>query len=197
MTLGILGGTFDPPHFGHLLLGECARVQFGLERILFLPAGDPYRKTARAVTPASHRLAMTRIATAANLAFAVDDLEIRRTGPTYTIDTLEALHARGATELVLVLGSDALADLPNWKDHTRLQDLATIAIASKALDAATVATLAREAGLRETPALIEMPPVAISGTVIRARVAAGLPVRYLLPDAVLDYIAEHRLYLPG
>jgi nicotinate-nucleotide adenylyltransferase len=198
--LVILGGTFDPPHIGHLVLGECARVQFDAERVLFMPAGDPWRKTAedaparRTVTPADFRLAMTRHAIARNSSFAVDDREVRREGPTYTVDTLAALHAEGHTNLLLVLGTDALVDLPHWSRPGELVRLARIAVAEKPGAAGAVPALARAAGLGDPPEIVDMPPLAISSTLIRARAAAGKPIRYLVPAAVEAFIHEHGLY---
>ena len=129
MATGFLGGTFDPPHFGHLFLAECARAQFALERVLFIPAGDPYRKK-RAMTPAAQRLEMTRLAVQGNPGFSVDDLEVRREGPTYTVDTLEELGARGEGAVVFIIGSDALADMRNWKDPRRIEELARLVVAT-------------------------------------------------------------------
>jgi nicotinate-nucleotide adenylyltransferase len=183
--LALLGGTFDPPHIGHLVLAECARAQFDATRVVFLPAGDPYRKRARIVSPGEHRLAMTRLAVASNPAFSVDDREMRRSGPTYTVDTLEELHAEGTTNVILILGSDAVADMAHWKRPERIRELATIAVAAK-----PGATLRPE----DAEAVIAMPPLAISSSLIRARVALGEPVRYLAPDAVREYIEQHGLY---
>ncbi|MEX2080497.1 MAG: nicotinate-nucleotide adenylyltransferase [Dehalococcoidia bacterium] len=194
--VGLFGGTFDPPHFGHLLLAETARAQFELERVLFVPAGDPYRKPAAGVAPAAPPQAMVRLAIAANPAFQADDREVRRQGPSYTIDTLQELAREGIHQPFLLLGSDALADMPNWKDHRRIPGLARIAIAPKGHSSAEVDELARRAGLEPPARTVDMPPVEVSSTVIRARLRAGLPVRYLLPDAVLDYIRQSALYLP-
>lgn len=182
--IALLGGTFDPPHLAHLVLAECAREQFDAAKVVFLPAGEPWRKATRAVTAAEHRLAMVRLAVAGNPAFEVDDREVRRPGPTYTVETLEALRAEGLDDLLLILGSDAVADLPNWKQPERIADLARIVVARKgtAADRPT-----------EYP-VVDMPALAISSTEVRARVAAGKPIRYLLPDAVERYIREHNLY---
>jgi nicotinate-nucleotide adenylyltransferase len=195
--LVLLGGTFDPPHLGHLVLAECARVQFGAEVAVFLPAGDPWRKTGsapgppqltnRTVTPATHRLEMTRLATRDNPRFRVDDREVRREGPSYTVETLEELQREGHRSLVLVIGDDALADLPNWEQPVRIRKLATLAVARKA-GASRLAT----GNSRLTT--VDMPLLVVSSTEIRARVAAGRPIRYLVPAAVEAYIAEHHLY---
>ncbi len=202
LRIGLLGGTFDPPHIGHLVLGECARLQFGLAKVIFLPAGDPWRKTgspqSSVLSPqsSSHRLAMIRLAVAGNPHFEVDDREVRRPGPTYTVDTLEELHRElsvlSPQSLVLLVGSDALADMPNWKDPDRIRALATLAVAP---NPATDTPGASALGTRYSVLPVDMPPLAINSTVIRARVAAGKPIRYLVPEAVEAYIREHHLYL--
>lgn len=195
--IGILGGTFDPPHYGHLLLAECAFRQLGLEKVLFIPAGDPYRKSSRSVSAPRHRLAMTRLAIAGNPDFEVDPIEVERDGPTYTIDTLKALFLRGETGLTLILGADALEDLPFWRNHEQLQEMARIVVAPKGRSHAEIVEMGGIAGLRESPPIIDMPALDISGTVIRTRVREGMPVRYLLPDPVLFYLEEHGLYTGG
>ena len=197
--LGVLGGTFDPPHVGHLALAEQAREQLRLDRVLFIPAGDPWRKSQRAVTPAVHRLAMIRLAVAGNPAFAVDDSEVRRKGPTYSVDTLRELRARLATadELYFVIGQDALADLPHWRDPAGIAALALIAVARRPEPVEGPRADA------EPPALpfdasrlvhVEMPLIDVSSTDLRARARAGRSLRYLVPDAVAAYIREKGLY---
>lgn len=199
--LVVFGGTFDPPHVGHLVLAECARWQVGAERVLFVPAGDPYRKTGtatpenaraapptgrRAVTPGPLRAEMVRLAVAGNPAFAVDEREVLRPGPSYTVETLEALRAEGWGELVLVLGSDAAADLPNWREPERVRALARVVVAEKPGTPVP-------AGFER----VEMPPLGVSSTLIRERVRAGKPVRYLLPEAVEAFIVARGLYRDG
>lgn len=194
--LVLVGGTFDPPHIGHLVLGECARLQFGASFAVYLPAGDPWRKSGsapgppplggREVTPIGHRLAMTRLAIKDNTSFRVDDREARRYGPTYTVDTLAELHREGHTNLIFVVGSDALADMANWKEPERIRELARLAVAEKP-----------GAALPELPAdvlRIQMPRLEISSTELRERVAAGKTIRYLVPGPVERYIAEHHLF---
>ncbi len=193
--LVLFGGTFDPPHIGHLLAAECARWQFGARQVLFLPAGQPYRKADRRVSPAADRLAMTRLAVLHNNAFAVDEREVRRPGPTYTLETLMQFRAEGEDEIVLVLGADALADMPNWNSPRDIGALARVVVVLKGQDASALPRLARAASLGYVPEAIDMPALDVSSTEIRSRVAAGRPVRYLVPPAVADYISEHRLYL--
>ena len=195
--LAVFGGTFDPPHIGHLVLAECVAHQFACERVLVIPAGDPYRKTAtdtpenrragagpgRKVSPGADRLAMTRLAIQGNPRFAADGREVERPGPSYTVDTLRELHAEGHADIVLVLGSDAVADLPNWREPGEIRRLARIVVAEKEPAAGT-------AGFER----VDMPLLRISSTEIRARVAAGRPIRYLVPGAVREYIEAHGLY---
>src|SRR5690606_12979425 len=133
-SLAILGGTFDPPHLGHLVVAETAREQLRVDQVLWLPAGDPWRKSSPSSplpSPSHHRLAMVRLAIADNPAFAVDDREVRREGPTYTAETLEAMAAEGIQRPYLLLGADALADLPNWHRPDAIRDLARIVIAPR------------------------------------------------------------------
>jgi len=192
--IGILGGTFDPPHYGHLLLAECAYRQFGLAKVLFMPAGDPYRKASRTVSAPHHRLAMTRLAIQGNPDFEVDEMEVERDGPTYTIDTLKALHLRGDADLVLILGIDAIEDMPHWRDYERIPDLARVVVALKGRSHAEAVELAGMAGLRESPPIVDMPAIGISATEIRTRLAEARAVRYMLPDSVLFYAEEYGLY---
>ncbi|MBE7518851.1 MAG: nicotinate (nicotinamide) nucleotide adenylyltransferase [Thermoflexaceae bacterium] len=192
--LVVFGGTFDPPHIGHLLAAECARWQAGAREVRFIPAGDPYRKAAREVSPAEDRLAMTRLAILHNDALTVDDREVLRRGPSYTADTLAEYHAEGEQNLVFVIGIDALADMPNWKLPARIGELARLLVALKGEDASAIAPLARAAGLARIPEPLDMPALGISGTLIRGRVRAGKPIRYLVSPAVAGYIEEHGLY---
>ena len=232
--LVLLGGTFDPPHIGHLVLAQRARSQFGAKRAIFLPAGDPWRKTgtgsaqalgeqgtgaqalrkhaselaeapgeeatgcgddAAPVSSAKDRLAMVRLAVAGIDTFVVDDREIRRSGPSYTVDTLEQLHAEGQTNLILVLGADALDDLPNWKAPERIRELATLAIAPRPPAKKKRGKPPEEPPLLRGDVRIEMPPIAISSTNIRQRVSEGRPIRHLVPEAVEAYIFDHGLYV--
>jgi len=194
MRVGILGGTFDPIHAGHLILAEHARAALDLGLVLFIPAGDPWRKSERAISPSEHRLAMLRLAVEDNDAFGVSDIELRRDGPTYTADTVEALAGeRLDDEFFFVVGADALADLPNWHEPERIVAHATLAVAPRELQemSALAVNIPGLAG-RMTP--FAMPRIDISSTDIRRRVAAGMSIRYLTPDAVARYIDGHRLY---
>ena len=185
MRLGILGGTFDPIHLGHLVLGEAAREQLGLDRVLFVPAGTQWRKAGREIAPAEHRVAMVELAVGDNPAFEVSTVEVERAGPSYTADTLEELAETPDVELFLVLGKDAYEDLPNWVRPERIRELATLAVAARNGENVTV----------EPPTVrLEMPEIGISATDIRERVAAGRTIRYLVPAPVDAYIRNHGLY---
>lgn len=190
MRLGVLGGTFDPIHLGHLILAEYAREQLSLERVLFVPAGDPWRKAGRHISAAVHRLAMTRLAVEDSPYFEVDDCELRRDGPTYTVDTLRYLReTRRPDELYFLLGEDALADLPFWHDPGGIARLAVIAVAPR--EGAEVPTLPFDASRLVN---LAMPYIGISSTLLRERAAAGLSLRYQVPEPVRIYIERYRLY---
>ena len=191
MRLGILGGTFDPVHLGHLILAQYALEQLRLDRVVFLPAGSPWRKATREVAPAEHRLAMTRLAIEDNPAFHLDVSEIERVGPTYTAETLETLRATlsGEAQLFFLLGADALADMPHWHEPERIVAAATLAVAPRA---GTPFDLPPWAVGRSVE--VAMPYVGISSTEIRDRVRAGLSIRYLVPATVAAYIAAQGLY---
>jgi nicotinate-nucleotide adenylyltransferase len=197
---GILGGTFDPPHIGHLALAQEAFAQLGLDRVWFLPTGDPPHKQGRQITPASDRLAMTHLAVDPDERFAVSDIELRLPTPSYTLATLAALRAEwGAVELTLIMGWDMLLYLPHWHDPVGVV-AATDRIAAghrpgyRAEDAALRDVEAAVYGLHSKLNVLGGPQLDLSATEIRARLASDLPVRYLVPDAVRSYIDEHQLY---
>jgi nicotinate-nucleotide adenylyltransferase len=194
VRLGVLGGTFDPVHLGHLVLAQYALEQLALDRVAFLPAGDPWRKAAQAVTSVVHRVEMTRLAIADNPAFYVDDAETRRDGPTYTAETMEVLRRTLApdTEIFFLLGADALADLPFWHEPERIVAAALLAVAPR--EGTELALPAWAAGRSVE---IAMPYIGISSTEIRDRVRAGLSIRYLVPAPVAAYIAAEGLYRPN
>ena len=195
-SVGILGGTFDPIHHGHLAIAEEARESLGLERVLFMPAASPPHKPGQAVTDPEHRLAMVRLAVAGNPAFEASDVEVRRGGASYTVDTLEGLVESGLERPWLILSSEALALLPTWREPRRILELARLAVVPRGgfdpLGPAWVDAVFPGAGDRVT--FLPGPLLPISGSVVRRRARAGRSVRYLVPDAVAAYVAQHRLY---
>lgn len=195
--VGVMGGTFDPVHHGHLVAASEVQSWFGLDEVVFAPTGIPWQKQSRKVAPAEHRYLMTVIATASNPRFSVSRVDIDRAGPTYTIDTLRDLHdqAGPGVDLFFITGADALAQILTWRDHDEIFDLAHFVGCTRPghrLDASTLEALP---GDRLT--LVEIPALAISSTDCRARVARGEPVWYLVPDGVVQYIAKHGLYGGG
>ncbi|GAB2883252.1 nicotinate-nucleotide adenylyltransferase [Myroides odoratimimus subsp. xuanwuensis] len=193
--VGVMGGTFDPIHHGHLVAASEVQAWFGLDEVVFVPTGDPYQKSHREVSPAEHRYLMTVIATAANPRFTVSRVDIDRKGPTYTIDTLRDLHAqRPQDELYFITGVDALAEIFTWRDASELFELANFVGCTRpgyTMDEHTLGTIPED---RVT--MVEIPALAISSTDCRARKQRGEPVWYLVPDGVVQYIAKHDLY-PG
>ena len=183
---GILGGTFDPPHIGHLALAATALEQLDLDVVRFVPARDPWQKSAGGVSEAHHRLAMTRLAAAEDRGFVVDTIEMDREGPTYTVDTVEAID----DQCVLILGADAALGMPSWHRYEDLAAMVDVAVVERPgydmneLDAALASSLR----------VLHMPTIDLSGTEIREHVAAGRSPRFLVPDAVVAYIASTGLY---
>jgi nicotinate-nucleotide adenylyltransferase len=198
VRLGVLGGTFDPPHVGHLILAEEARTRLQLEKVVFVPAGDPWRKAGQEITPAEHRLAMVRLMLVSGPYFEVSTLEVERQGRSYTVDTLEALHQQcgPGLELYFILGEDALHDLPNWKEPARIVSLAWLAVAPRPAERgwARADLEAALPGLLGRIVTLPMPIIDISSTALRERARAGLSLRYLVPLAVEEYIRRHGLY---
>ena len=201
MRLGVLGGTFDPPHMGHLILAEEARLALGLEQVLFVPAGNPWRKAGQELSPREDRLAMVRLAVGGNPHFAASTLEIEREGPSYTADTLAALREQLAadSEIFFILGQDSLADLPNWWQPQRIISLARLAVAARiAWEPAQADALEREVrGISQRLVWLDMPRIDISSTAVRERVRRRLSFRYWVPPAVEEYIRQHGLYVGG
>ena len=199
MKLGLLGGTFDPVHLGHLVLAETAREQLTLDRVLFVPAGRPWRKAARRITLADHRLAMLRLAIEDNPAFLVETVEMETPGPSYTAETLEWLHAREPGGSVwFIIGEDALADMPHWHRPERILALASLAVARRpqtGRPAGRGESAPAPGGLSDARLVwLDMPLLGISASAVRERVRRGVSVRYLVPDAVERYIREQGLY---
>ncbi len=196
--IGILGGTFDPPHLAHLVLATNARHDLRLDEVMFVPAGDPYRKAGRDVAPPEARLRMIRAAVADLPWATVNTIEIERDGPTYTTDTLEALTAGSDDEWWFILGMDALADLPHWKEPGRIVELARLGLALRPglIDHLEIpaATLEAVPDIEEHIDRIEMPLLEISSTDIRERIRHGGPTDYLMPDSVRAVIEELGIY---
>ena len=194
--LGVYGGTFDPIHIGHLIIATQIQTALNLDRIIFVPAGVPPHKDPAHVSPAIHRLAMLRLAVQDNPAFAVDTIELDRDGRSFTADTLATFREREPDAGIwFIMGGDSLADLHNWRSPETIASLARLAVARRPgwdidVDAAN----------RQTPAttgridLIDTPLIDIASHEIRARRRSGQPVRYLIPDGVLEYVQRNGLY---
>ncbi|MGY1783404.1 nicotinate-nucleotide adenylyltransferase [Geodermatophilus sp. SYSU D00698] len=191
--IGVMGGTFDPVHHGHLVAASEVAGLFGLDEVVFVPTGQPWQKTEREVSPAEDRYLMTVIATASNPRFSVSRVDVDREGPTYTIDTLTDLHAqRPDAELFFITGADALAQILSWRDSDRFLRLAHFIGVTRPGFALADGHLPEGA-----VSLVEVPALAISSTDCRDRVARGMPVWYLVPDGVVQYIEKRGLYRAG
>ena len=196
MNIGILGGTFDPIHIGHLVVAEEARTKLGLSEVLFVPAGQPWLKQARDITPAAHRVEMVRRAITDNPYFKLSTLEVDHPGPSYTVDTLTLLQDQLSSEssLFFILGRDTLAELPLWKEPRKVIQLCRLVVPPR-LGSRDLRHLEEAIpGLLDKVIQLDMPVIGISSSEIRHRIAQGLPIRYLVPSAVEKYIAEHRIY---
>ncbi len=189
--IGVMGGTFDPVHHGHLAAANEAGHAFGLDEVVFVPAGQPWQKSERKLAAAEDRYLMTAIATASNPRFSVSRIEIDRPGDTYSIDTARALRsAFGAdAEIFFIVGADALSRLDTWRDPQEL--LTLVRFIGLTRRGHQIAVNSLDAGQFS---LLEMPALEISSTVLRARVKAGLPISYLVPEGVVQYIAKRGLY---
>lgn len=198
--IGILGGSFDPPHAGHLMIAREAQQRVGLDRVLFIPAGEQWLKEGQDVAPASHRLAMTHLLVGSTADFAVSDMEVTRPGPTYTVDTLRDLceNSPPETEYHFILGEDSVADLPRWHNPQELVILCRF-IAMPRVDGAGRPDLAAAygaiPGLREKVTILEEAPrMDVSSSSVRDMLRSGANLRGVVPEAVLKYIAAHRIY---
>lgn len=198
-AIGLLGGTFDPPHVGHLLLAQTALVELGLERVLFLPAGQPVHKEGHQISEAAHRIIMARLAVADNAAFVVDTTDVDRPEPHTTVTLLPLLAEKFAGRpFWLLLGGDSLRDLPSWSRPAALAAQARLAVLPR--PGAVIDWPALEAavpGVRGATHLLDGPAIDISSTRLRGWAAAGRSLRYLTPDAVCAYISRADLYRPG
>ncbi len=196
MRVGILGGTFNPPHVGHLVCAQEAYVQLGLDGVVLIPARIPPHKAVDDEPGPEHRLELCRAAIDGDDRFAVSDLELTRDGPSYTVDTLQALIRKAPDrELFMIVGGDVAAGLPSWHEPDRVLSLATLAVAKRRGTArARVEQALGSLPGGERAVFFRMPRIGISSTLVRRRVRHGEPIKYLVPDAVADYIERHRLY---
>jgi len=198
MNIGVMGGTFDPIHNGHLVVAEETRVRLNLAEILFVPAGQPWLKTNRAILAAEHRMQMVRLAIAAKPYFKLSAVEIERTGPSYTVDTMAELQSQfgAGNKLFFILGWDNLAELPQWHEPSRLITMCyLVAVPRPGYPPPDLDSLeAIIPGLTQRVTLFDNPQIDISASVIRDRVARGLSIRHLVPEPVERYIREQRLY---
>ncbi len=201
MRLGLFGGTFDPVHFGHLLLAECCREQCRLDAVWFLPAAVPPHKQARPLAPAQARIEMLELAIAGNAAFAVSRYETDRGGVNYTAETLAHFHEEDPErELFFLLGADMLHDLPHWREPGRICQLAMLVAVRRAggppLDFAPLARFAAAERIEQMrSSAVEMPAMGVSSAEIRRRLSTGESIRYRTPRAVEAYIESHGLYI--
>jgi nicotinate-nucleotide adenylyltransferase len=199
MKIGVLGGTFDPVHNGHLIVAEEAKNELNLAEVIFVPAGQPWLKVDRPISPAEHRLQMLRLALANKPDFKLSTIEIERAGPSYTVDTITEFRDKlgGEDELFFILGWDNLAELPQWREPSRLIKMCYLVAAPrpgyprpklKVLEASIP-------GISQRVMFMDRPEIDISASAIRDRVARGLSVRHLVPEPVNRYIKEHNLYI--
>lgn len=190
--LGLFGGTFDPPHLGHLALAEWAREQLRLDRVLFIPAGQPPHKRGRRISSAAARLAMTRLAIRGHSGFGVSTLELESPGASFTVDTLNQVAARHPrARLFLLIGADSLDEFRTWRSPEAILERATLAVAARP-GAGRAAT--RAWARRQGVVWLGNPGLEVSSSLVRERARAGRSVRYLVSDPVARYITRHRLY---
>ncbi len=192
--LGVLGGSFDPPHLAHVVIASEAAARLGLERVLFVPACAPPHKEPGTRSPAALRLTMTELAVQEDMRFLASALEIER-GLAYTHDTLREVIARHpGHDVVFIMGSDSLLQFDTWNDPRGILELCTLAVAPRPGDDPGVVAAAAARWGEDKVTILDSPPLNISSSGLRARIAAGRPIRYLVQDAVGDFILQHRLY---
>lgn len=198
MNIGVLGGTFDPIHIGHLIIAEEARLRLGLSQVIFVPAGEPWLKEHRIISSGEHRLEMIRLAIASNPFFRASTVDLERPGPSYTVDTLTDLRRElgEEAELYFILGLDALAELPTWREPERIVQVCHLVAArrSEARDLDLESLERSIPGISHRVIILDNPLIDMSSSEIRERVAAGLPITDLVSEAVARYITERRLY---
>jgi nicotinate-nucleotide adenylyltransferase len=196
VRIGIFGGTFNPPHLGHLVCAQEAYVQLGLDQVMLIPARVPPHKPVEDEPGAEHRLELCRLAVLGDERFAVSEIEINRPGPSYTVDTLAELHSRAPdNELFLIVGGDIAAGFAQWHQPERVLSLATLAVAKRrGTSRRSVNAALEQIKGGERAAFFRMPRIGLSSTLIRERVCARQPIRYFVPEPVISYIDEHHLY---
>lgn len=195
--IGVIGGTFDPIHYGHLAAAEEARVRMNLERVLFVVAGVPPHKLDEEVTPVEHRLAIVSLAIASNPHFEISRVDVDRPGPSYTVDTISLLRKQWGqeTEVYFIMGLDSLVELPTWHHPQRLIQLCRLLAVKRPGFETDMAELeASVPGISSRVEIIDMPEVDISSSDLQQRVRDGLPIKYQVPEEVERYIMEHGLY---
>ncbi|HEX5594328.1 MAG TPA: nicotinate-nucleotide adenylyltransferase [Solirubrobacterales bacterium] len=195
-AIGVLGSAFNPPHLGHLALAQEAAWQLGLAEVVLVPTGEAPHKRIADDPGKEERMEMTRLAADDDERFSVSALEVEREGPSYTYETLEALaEERGDRGLVFVMGADAAVGLESWRNPERVVELASLAVARRAgVSDADVAAAMRSLGCEGRATMLEMPQFGVSSSAVRERAKQGRPLRYLVPDAVADFIAERGIY---
>jgi nicotinate-nucleotide adenylyltransferase len=199
MNIGVLGGTFDPVHMGHLIIAEEVRARLDLAEVLFVPAGQPWLKPNNAISPAGHRVEMVHLAIADEPSFKLSTMEIERAGPSYTVDTMAELsrQIRAGDKLFFILGWDNLNQLPQWHEPSRLVRMCRlvpvprVGFPSPDLDSLEAAI----PGLSQSLVMLDTPQIEISSSEIRERVARGLSIHHLVPEPVERYIKQYRLYV--
>jgi len=198
MDIGVLGGTFDPIHSGHLIIAEEARLRLRLARVLFVPAGQPWLKTGRTISPAAHRVEMVKRAIGINSYFELSTVEVDRPGPSYSVETIAILQQQMGAEATIffLVGWGSLADLPQWKEPAKLIQLCKlVAVTRPGFSRPDLKTLeASVPGVTQSLVWLDIPPVDISSSDIRKRVAQGLSIHGLVPEGVESYIKEQKLY---
>ena len=199
MNIGILGGTFDPIHIGHLVVADEVTARLGLAEVLFVPASQPWLKADTCILAAEHRLKMVQLAIAGKPHFKLSALEVERPGPTYSVDTMEELNKKiGASdELLFIIGWDNLVELPRWHQPSRLILLCRLVAVPRPGFPVPDLALLEEAipGISKRVIMLDKPQIDISASLIRDRVRRGLSINHLVPEAVEKYIKEHRLYI--
>ena len=198
VNIGVLGGTFDPVHLGHLIIAEEVREQLKLDKVLFVPSGHPWLKEERIITPAEHRVSMLRLALASNPRFQISMVDVERGGPSYTVDTLADLRRQfgESASFFFILGWDSLRDLHLWKDPARIiQQCRLVAVGRPGSAKPRLSALEMALpGISNNVLLLPKPLIGISSSEVRQRVSKGLSIKYLVPEAVETYSREKGLY---